>query len=106
MEQLQHHLLPFARDVLRVALWLFLLMVVFVPLERLFSVRPQKVFRKSFPADLGYYFLNSLLPNMLLIVPTAFLAWAAHSLVPQGVHSFIAGMPLWTRLVSALVVGE
>jgi sterol desaturase/sphingolipid hydroxylase (fatty acid hydroxylase superfamily) len=106
MDQLQHHLLPFAREVLRVVIWLFLLMLVFVPLEKLFALHPQKVFRKSFPVDLTYYFLNSLLPNMLLIVPTAFLAWAAHSVVPRGVHSFIAGMPLWTRLVSALVVGE
>ncbi len=106
MELLQHHLLPVARDVFRVGVWLFLLMAVFVPLERLFSVHPQKIFRRSFPTDLGYYFLNSLLPNALLIVPTAFLAWGVHSVVPLGVHSLIAGMPLWMRLAAALAVGE
>jgi len=89
-----------------VVVWLFLLIIVFVPLERVFGVHPQEIFRKSFLVDLGYYFLNSLLPSMLLIVPTAFIAWTFHSLVPRGLHSWVAGMPLWARLAAALVVGE
>jgi sterol desaturase/sphingolipid hydroxylase (fatty acid hydroxylase superfamily) len=100
------HLLPFAIDVLRLGIWLLLLMVVFVPLERLFSVHPQKFFRKSFPVDLGYYFLNNLLPKVLLTVPVAFLAWGLHSVVPGGLHSWVAGMSLWTRAGAALVVAE
>jgi len=106
LQQLQHRLAPFATDALRLGIWLFLLMVVFVPLERLFAVHPQKVLRKSFPIDLGYYFLNSLLPKTLLILPMAFIAWGLHSVVPRGLHSFVAGMPMWTRLAAALVVGE
>jgi sterol desaturase/sphingolipid hydroxylase (fatty acid hydroxylase superfamily) len=106
LDWLQRHLLAFATDVLRVIVWLFLLMAVFVPLERLFAIHPQKLFRKSFPADLGFYFLNSLLPNLLLIVPSAFLAWGVRYVVPGGVHAWVAGMPTWTRLVAALVVGE
>ena len=106
MITLQHYLLPFATDVLRLGIWLLLLMIVFVSLERLFAVHPQKVFRKSFPVDLGYYVLNSLIPKMLLIVPMACIAWGLHHVVPRGLHSWIAGMPLWARLAAALVVGE
>jgi sterol desaturase/sphingolipid hydroxylase (fatty acid hydroxylase superfamily) len=106
METLQHRLLPFAADILRLAIWLLLLIVVFVPLEKLFSVYPQQIFRKSFPADLGYYFLNSLLPGMLLIAPTAFIAWGLHYIIPSGVHSWVAALPLQARLAAALVVGE
>ena len=60
-------------DVLRLSVWFFLLMLVFVPLERAFAVRRQNVFRKSFGVDLGYYFLNGLLPKLLLAVPMALL---------------------------------
>jgi sterol desaturase/sphingolipid hydroxylase (fatty acid hydroxylase superfamily) len=106
LQQQLRYLLPFARDVLRVIVWLVLLIAFFVPLERLFGVHPQKIFRKSFPTDLSYYFLNSLVPNMLLIVPAAFIAWGLHYVVPQGLHLRVAGMPLWTRAGAALIVGE
>jgi sterol desaturase/sphingolipid hydroxylase (fatty acid hydroxylase superfamily) len=106
LQKLQHHLLPFATDFLRLTIWLLLLMVVFVPLERLFAVQPQKIFRKSFPVDLGYYFLNGLFAKMLLILPMAFLAWSLRHIVPSMLHSWVEGVPLWTRLVAALVVGE
>jgi sterol desaturase/sphingolipid hydroxylase (fatty acid hydroxylase superfamily) len=102
----QHYLLSFATDVGRPVVWLLLLMIVFVPIERLFALRPQKVFRKSFSMDLGYYFLNSLLPKILLIAPMALIAWGMRHVIPLGMHSRVAGMPLWMRLVAALVVGE
>jgi sterol desaturase/sphingolipid hydroxylase (fatty acid hydroxylase superfamily) len=106
IQRLQNHLLPFATDILRLAIWWLLLMVVFVPLERLFAVHPKKVLRKSFLVDLGYYFLNNLLPKMLLVAPMAFIAGGLHRVVPGGLHSWAAGMPLGTRLAAALVVGE
>jgi len=106
LRQLQQHLPSFALDVLRLGIWLLLLMIVFVPLERLFAVYPQKVFRRSFPVDLGYYFLNSLLPKTLLVVPMALIAWGLHYIMPTALHSWTASMPLWTRLAAALVVGE
>ncbi|MGA3186892.1 MAG: sterol desaturase family protein [Bryobacteraceae bacterium] len=85
---------------------MLLIVVIFVPLERLFGVRPQKIFRKSFLLDLGYYFINSLFPKMLLVIPMAFIAWALHYFVPQSVHSWASGLSLWTRAAAALVVGE
>lgn len=105
LQRFQHHLLPFATDALRAGIWLLLIMFVFVPLERLFAVHPQKVFHKSFPTDLGYYFLNSLLPNMFLVTLTAFIAAGLHYLIPPGLHAWVADMPLWTRM-AALIVGE
>jgi hypothetical protein len=46
-----------------------LLLVIFVPLERLFALRRQKVFRSAFLPDLGYYFLSGLVPGLLLTMP-------------------------------------
>jgi sterol desaturase/sphingolipid hydroxylase (fatty acid hydroxylase superfamily) len=106
LRQLQHQLPGFAIDVIRLSIWLLLLMMVFVPLERLFIVHPQKVFRKSFPVDLGYYFLNNIIPKALLVFPMALAAWGLHYVVPAGLHTWVAGLPLGLRLVAALVVGE
>jgi sterol desaturase/sphingolipid hydroxylase (fatty acid hydroxylase superfamily) len=106
VESLQQHVVPFALDVVRLAVWLLLLMIVFVPLERLFSLDPKKRPPKSLSLDLGYYFLNSLLPKMLLVVPMAVIAGALRYLVPGALHSSVAAMPLWLRLAAALIVGE
>ncbi len=87
-------------------MWLILLIVVFVPLERIFAIHRQKVFRKAFFSDLAYYFISSLLPKVLLILPVAALGWALNFVVPEAVHETAAALPFWGRLAAALVVGE
>ena len=102
----QHHLAALLLSVLRLCAWLVLLTVIFLPLERLCALRPQKVFRKAIAADLGYYFLSSLLPSALLAAPLSLVALGAHSLLPEGVQAAIAGAPLWARAAAGLIVGE
>ena len=97
---------PFVVDIIRLCLWLVLLVILFVPLERVFSRHPQKVFRKGFFTDLGYYFISSLIPAHVLVVPMAMLAWGLHYFVPGGLHQWVAGLPLGVRLAASLVVGE
>jgi len=87
-------------------MWLAIVMVVFVPLERFFAVQPQRVFRKSFLPDLAYYFLNNLFPKLLLIPPIAVVAWLLHFLIPGEFHARVAGLPAWIRFVGALMVAE
>ncbi len=106
LRQLQQSLPPFAVDVFRLCIWLILLMVVFVPLERLYALHSRKVFRRNFYADLGYYFLSSLAPKLLLIVPLTTIAWGAHRLVPGALYQLVGGMPVGIRLAAALIVGE
>jgi sterol desaturase/sphingolipid hydroxylase (fatty acid hydroxylase superfamily) len=103
---MQQYLRPFALDILRVSIWLAIVMVVFVPLERLFTLHPQKVFRKSFPTDLAYYFLNNLSPKLLLIPPVAVIAWLLHFVIPSGLHAQVAALPAWIRFVAAVMVAE
>jgi sterol desaturase/sphingolipid hydroxylase (fatty acid hydroxylase superfamily) len=103
---LERHFVTFGTDVVRLTIWLFLLMIVFVPLERLAALHPRKVFRKSFATDLSYYFLNSLLPKMLLVLPMALLARGLRSVVPDDLQLWVEDLPLWIRLAAALVVGE
>jgi sterol desaturase/sphingolipid hydroxylase (fatty acid hydroxylase superfamily) len=81
-------------------------MLIFVPLERVFAGAPRKVFRKASLTDLGYYFLNGLVVKALLVIPIAVIAWLLRRVVPDAVHLTVAGLPLWVRLVLALVAGE
>ena len=106
MEELIARLTTFAVDVARLCLWLVLLMAIFVPLERLFALHRQRVFRKGFAVDLVYYFLSSLLPNLLLVLPLSVLAWTLHRLIPSEAYAWIGGQPFWFRLTAAMVAGE
>jgi sterol desaturase/sphingolipid hydroxylase (fatty acid hydroxylase superfamily) len=106
-ELLQHyHLLGYALTALRQCAWLVILTVIFLPLEQLWAVHPQKIFRKSVLGDLGYYFISGLVPHLLLIVPLSLAAYAAYELIPWRVHAAVAAWPLWLRGLSAFVVAD
>jgi sterol desaturase/sphingolipid hydroxylase (fatty acid hydroxylase superfamily) len=100
------HFYSFLIDIVRLCLWLTILVVIFVPLERLFAAHPQKILRKGIGADLGYYFLSSLLPALLLSAPLGVLAWAVYRAVPGSLLEATATLPLWARALAGLVAGE
>ncbi len=102
----QQHLLAFLVSVARLSAWLLLLAVIFLPLERLFALHPQKFFRKALAQDLGYYFISGLVPGLLLAVPLSLVALGAHAIVPYRVQAAVAAWPLWQRVLAGLVVGE
>lgn len=100
------HISTYALQLLRLCIWLVLLSVIFAPLERFFALHPQKALRKGIITDIGYYFLSSFLPGILLSLPLSLLAWGVHQAVPTSLLSTIAAWPLWARLAAALIVGE
>ncbi len=93
-------------DIFRLCLWLVGLVVIFLPLEQLFAVRPHRIFRKGIFTDLCYYFLNNLVLAVLLSVPISVLAWAAHRIVPAGFLATMGSLPLWASVAAGLVAGE
>jgi sterol desaturase/sphingolipid hydroxylase (fatty acid hydroxylase superfamily) len=102
----QHQLPALLINLIRLCLWLLVLAVIFLPLERLFGLHPQKIRRTAIAVDIGYYFLSGLLPGLLLAVPLLLVAWAAHRMVPHAVHATVLGWPLWLRALIGLVVSE
>lgn len=93
-------------QVLRLSAWLVILAVVFTPLELIFALRPKKIFRKGIVTDVGYYFLNGIVPGFVLSFPLALLAWWTHRILPSEFIALIVAMPLWARLFAGMVVGE
>ncbi|HZZ77961.1 MAG TPA: sterol desaturase family protein [Gemmataceae bacterium] len=96
----------FAMSIVRLGVWLAILVAVFVPLERLFAARPQRVFRKGIVVDLCYYFLSSLALAVLLSVPISVLAWTVHHSIPASLLALTAALPVWARLLLGLVAGD
>jgi len=80
--------------------------VVFVPLERLFALRPQQhVFRRQWVVDLTYFFLNSLLIEVLTIVtlrPAALLFESLRIAEASGVGS----LPLIVQVPALMLVAD
>ncbi len=103
---IEGHVFSGAVQILRLCVWLTLLTLIFTPLERLFALHPQKIFRKAILTDTGYYFLSSLMPSLLLSVPLAAIAWCVHRSIPSAVASTVAAWPGWLRIGAALVVGD
>jgi len=104
--QLLRHGLSFCVDVGRLAIWLVLLVSIFVPLERLCAVNPAKIWRKQIGVDLAWYFVNSLTPAAVLSVPLALLARALHVADPGGFYSAVGAWPFWIKLSLMVLVND
>jgi len=106
IEDLARYGQTFLTDVLRLCLWLVILTIIFVPLERLFALRPQKILRPGIGVDLGYFFLNGIVPAILMSLPLSALAWTIHRSIPHEFHAAVAAAPLWSRILAGLIVGD
>lgn len=86
---------------------LLLIFLIFVPLERLFTLRPARIFRSQFWADAGFYIVNRALSTFVIAIPFALLAWLLTSLLPlDGLHQWVGSLPFWIKLTVGLLIGE
>jgi len=101
------HLPPYAISMVRLLVWLVLLSVIFVPLERLFAVRSEnRPGRSERLHNLVYYFASSLLPALVLGAPLALAATGAGLLLPAALPAAVGALPFPVRLALALVASE
>jgi len=101
------HLSGLAIETLRACLWLVLVTLIFVPLEFLFPAhRGEKLVRRSLLGDLGFFFVNSLLPQFLLVLPLALAAYVAWRFVPWQWRAEVGSWPIWLRGLLAFVIAD
>ena len=100
------HLLMYLGQVAAACVSLALMIVVLVPLEYFFAVRKAPVFYKGWTTNLGWYFLNGVIATILLGPPSLLIAWVIHAAVPASFSEAAQQLPLWLRMILALVVGE
>ena len=103
---LLRHALDFMVDAGRLAVWLVLLVAIFVPLERLCAIRPAKIWRKQIGVDIAWYFINSIVPAAIISVPLALLSHALGAINPGGFYSAMALWPLWVRFPLMMLVND
>jgi sterol desaturase/sphingolipid hydroxylase (fatty acid hydroxylase superfamily) len=95
-----------AVEFLRLTLWLGLLAAVFAPLEGLFALHRRAWRVKELPADIGFFYVNAVIPLMVLAPPLALLSQAARAITPAGYLVAVGALPLWGKLALGLIVGE
>lgn len=82
---------------------LLVLGLLFIPLERLFSLRRQNIFRSGWQTDLKHFFVShagvQLLSFAAMIPAQALFAWA---LTPDF-QKQVAAQPLWLQFIAILV---
>jgi len=103
---MQGAIVQFGTDALRLFVWLVILSAIFVPLERFFAIAHNDRPRSPVKGEIGYYFLNNLLPPLIVALPLAALAAAARALLPDAWLALIAGLPFVATLLIALILSE
>ena len=82
------------------------LFVIFVPLEKVFALRPQRIFRPGWATDTVHFFVTNLVISggfIVAFVPVAALVRSGGLASPAAaVHS----QPLWVQFLEARLLGE
>ena len=91
---------------LRLCMWLVLLTLLFVPLERWFGSGHGVVGGREQRHNLVYYVISSLVPIVLLSAPIALLAAIARCIVPAALTTALDALPPLLRMALAFLVGE
>lgn len=99
-------LLTTVQTLLRLSAWFVILFLVFLPLERFYPRHPQKIIRKGYWQDVLYYFMNGVLPKLLLVIPLSLLASFLHRYGSGALYQWAANLSMGHRLILALVVGD
>jgi sterol desaturase/sphingolipid hydroxylase (fatty acid hydroxylase superfamily) len=88
------------------ALWLVLLSAIFIPMEWLLSLRRQPILRTDLLADLGYYFLNGLIPTLFLSVVFGVLGAIARQIIPPSFYVEIGALPIAVQIMLAFAIAD
>ncbi|MGQ0524391.1 MAG: sterol desaturase family protein [Betaproteobacteria bacterium] len=83
---------------------LLVLGLVFVPMEQIFALRPQRIFRTGWQTDLKHFFVShagvQLLSFAAMIPAQSFFAWA----VRLDFQKAVAAQPVWLQFIEILFV--
>ncbi len=85
---------------------LVVLAAIFVPMERIFALRHQRILRERWSTDVVHFCVNNLLVLVGLAAVLAPLVLASRGLLPTAFQSDVRSQPLGLQLLEALIVAE
>ena len=97
---------PLAMNLIRLCVWLVLLSLLLIPLERWLAVRTAPMSRKQVATDVALYFINSVIPAAMLSALFSVVVVGAQSVLPSALYAATAALPLPLKLVLAFVIAE
>ncbi len=81
--------------------------LVFIPVERLLSLRPlQKTFRQTLSTDLAYVFISPLLVGFGLTLVVGLVMNGVGTALPSTIAAAMQTQPLALQVVEILIVGD
>ncbi|MER8389221.1 sterol desaturase family protein [Mesorhizobium sp. M1380] len=86
---------------------LLIAVLIFVPIEYLFALRPhQKIFRKAFFNDLIYALFNGIPISLGLIAAITLATSTVGRLVPANVGGAVSSQPVWLQVSEIIVIAD
>ncbi len=79
---------------------------IFVPIERLFELHPQRVFRAGWMTDIVHLIVSQALTLVGLVIGVVAVGLLAHAATPEAVRAAIADQPGWAQFAEALTLVE
>jgi len=81
--------------------------ILFVPLERLFpQVREQRVFRTEWREDLFYYFISSMLVQIISFITLAPSGFLLNAIKLEGLRLWISQLPFVVQLLAIMLLTD
>jgi sterol desaturase/sphingolipid hydroxylase (fatty acid hydroxylase superfamily) len=90
----------------RLIFGLLVLAVVFVPMERIFALRQQRVLRAGWRTDLVHLVVNNLLSTVLLVVAVVSVGATLRAAVPGPVRTAVGAQGLGLQFIEAFMLAE
>lgn len=88
-------------------LHILLTAVIFIPLERVFALKPdQKILRRAWFNDLVYWVANGQIIGLVLAVVVSGIVLASGSLVGPTIQGAISEQPYWLQFVEAVILSD
>jgi len=85
---------------------LVVLAAIFIPLERLASLHPQKILRPLWKTDVVHLLVNRILTTAALVVALAVPAIILHQVLGTGMADAVRTQPFWMQFIEALAITE
>src|SRR6476659_10270754 len=81
---------------------IFITILVFIPLERLFAMHPQKIFRRNWGNDLIFLLLNGILIKLGLLAVIVAVILVTAWIVPASFQAMVGGLPYWIQIPAVI----
>ena len=85
---------------------LLFLAAVFIPLERAFPARPQRIFRPAWWTDLAFFLGQYFLWSGLVLGAIGWIERGLFPAVPEGFRAAVAGQAWWVQALEVILFGD